>query len=120
MNANDFHPVHGEKFITSDGSVVFSTFPDDSLPLEVISSDEDLDGVHICGVLKLEVLEDFNGEGGQGFLDYLIQCPSDYEWKDGGPGSASDIFLRLLKDRMTDSPIILHDLDAEVRQSLPG
>jgi hypothetical protein len=35
-------------------------------------------------------------------------------WKDGDPGSADDIFLGLLKDRMVDATTILQDLDGEI------
>jgi hypothetical protein len=45
--------------------------------------------------------------------------PSGYQWKDGDPGFASNIFLWLLKDHMTDRTTILQELEKQVENHCP-
>ncbi|MDR0741847.1 MAG: hypothetical protein LBE98_00060 [Puniceicoccales bacterium] len=116
---------------TSDDNRVSSPVPQEIALPSGVTFDEYCGGtLHLCEDLKPKVLEAFRKEGGMACLDRIIRCArstgkrcfivsSDYQWKEGDPGSADDIFLRLLKDRMVDATSILQNLEEEIGKFLP-
>ncbi|MDR1432946.1 MAG: hypothetical protein LBI61_01215 [Puniceicoccales bacterium] len=77
--------------------------------------------------LKSSVVKAFDGGVGQRLIRHIgssdKRCfivPSGYPWKNGDPGSASDIFLRLLPSYMVNYGTISQELEKQIGQLFPA